>query len=164
MLFYFAESPFFDRSSENYTLAVQYTGSEQAGEILGTRQRFEATLKNRQGLSYVIAHDPLSPPKQIEAPDGNKLPANVWVIRKQFRPVVGDDSSIEVLRYYYISNHVIYEAPTVAKVLNNRMVRLQCLPVIILTLISSTSPIQLARYSQKPRSILSSLCLMVTPT
>ena len=62
--------------------------------------------------------------KQIETPEGQTLPANVWVIRKQFRPVAGDDSSIEVLSYYYIANLVIYEAPTVAKVLSNRIVRL----------------------------------------
>ncbi|RMZ80550.1 hypothetical protein DV737_g2916, partial [Chaetothyriales sp. CBS 132003] len=121
VLFYFAQSPFFDRSSENNTLFMQYANSDQTVEILGTRQRFESALRNRQGLSYVVSHDPLQPPKQIEAPDGTKLPANVWVIRKQIRSIAGDDSSVKVLAYYYIANQVIYEAPTVAKVLSNRM-------------------------------------------
>ncbi|RMZ90772.1 hypothetical protein DV736_g2010, partial [Chaetothyriales sp. CBS 134916] len=121
VLFYFAQSPFFDRSSENNTLFMQYANSDQTAEILGTRQRFETALKNRQGLSYVVSHDPLQPPKQIEAPDGTKLPANVWVIRKQIRSILGDDSSVKVLAYYYIANQIIYEAPTVAKVLSNRM-------------------------------------------
>ncbi|RMZ78602.1 hypothetical protein DV738_g3752, partial [Chaetothyriales sp. CBS 135597] len=121
VLFYFAQSPFFDRSSENNTLFMQYANSEQTAEILGTRQRFESALRNRTGLSYVVSHDPLQPPKQVEAPDGTKLPANVWVIRKQTRSVAGDDSSVKVLAYYYIANQVVYEAPTVAKVLRNRM-------------------------------------------
>ncbi|RMD41382.1 hypothetical protein DV735_g3732, partial [Chaetothyriales sp. CBS 134920] len=121
VLFYFAQSPFFDRSSENNTLFMQYANSDQTAEILGTRQRFETALRSRTGLSYVVSHDPLQPPKQTEAPDGTKLPANVWVIRKQTRSVAGDDSSVKVLAYYYIANQIVYEAPTVAKVLRNRM-------------------------------------------
>ena len=125
-LFYFAESDFFDRSSENYGLFSQFAGTPYEGEYFGTRRKFEAKLKDRAGVSFVVVQDPMDPtPTLVEAPDRSKHPSNVWVIRKQRRLHKGDDDSkLEILAYYYISNMVIFQAPTLAKILSHRFLNI----------------------------------------
>ncbi|ETI23646.1 hypothetical protein G647_05448 [Cladophialophora carrionii CBS 160.54] len=119
VLFYFATSPFFDQVSGNQSLITQWVGTPNQNEILGTRARFEANLRHQRGIQYVVEHDPLEEKATIEGPNGPEN-TNVWVIRKQNRQNERDDS-VTVLGYYYIVNNVIYQAPTVASILNNRL-------------------------------------------
>jgi mediator of RNA polymerase II transcription subunit 6 len=120
VLFYFATSPFFDQVSGNQSLFTQWVGTPNQNEILGTRARFEANLRHQRGIQYVVEHDPLEEKATVEGPNGPEN-TNVWVIRKQNRENERDDS-VTVLGYYYIVNNVIYQAPSVASILNNRLV------------------------------------------
>ena len=120
MLFYFAASPFFDQVSGNQSLYTQWVNTPNQNDILGTRAKFEANLQHQRGIQYVVEHDPLEKHVMVEGPNGPE-PSNVWVIRKQDRQNERDDG-ITVLGYYYIVNSTIYQAPSVASVLNNRLV------------------------------------------
>lgn len=119
VLFYFATSPFFDQVSGNQSLTTQWTNTPNQNDILGTRQKFEANLRHQRGLQYVVDHDPLEEKVFVDGPNGRE-PSNVWVIRKQHRENESE-SGVTVLGYYYIVNDVIYQAPSVASVLNYRM-------------------------------------------
>ncbi|EXJ83744.1 hypothetical protein A1O1_07370 [Capronia coronata CBS 617.96] len=119
VLFYFATSPFFDQVSGNQSLITQWVGTPNQNDILGTRSKFEANLRHQRGIQYVVEHDPLEEKVMFDGPNGREN-SNVWVIRKQNRESE-DDSSVTVLGYYYIVNDVIYQAPSVASILNYRM-------------------------------------------
>ncbi|KIX96791.1 uncharacterized protein Z520_07511 [Fonsecaea multimorphosa CBS 102226] len=119
VLFYFATSPFFDHVSGNQSLFTQWAGTPNQNDILGTRAKFEANLRHQRGIQYVVEHDPLEEQVVLDGPNGPEK-SNVWVIRKQNRETERDDS-ITVLGYYYIVNNVIYQAPSVASVLNYRL-------------------------------------------
>ncbi|KIV91647.1 hypothetical protein PV10_06163 [Exophiala mesophila] len=119
VLFYFATSPFFDQVSGNQSLTTQWTNTPNQNDILGTRQKFEANLRHQRGLQYVVDHDPLEEKVFVDGPNGREA-SNVWVIRKQHRENESE-SGVTVLGYYYIVNDVIYQAPSVASVLNYRM-------------------------------------------
>ncbi|KIW97365.1 uncharacterized protein Z519_02757 [Cladophialophora bantiana CBS 173.52] len=119
VLFYFATSPFFDHVSGNQSLFTQWAGTPNQNDILGTRAKFEANLRHQRGIQYVVEHDPLEEQVVFDGPNGPEK-SNVWVIRKQNRENERDDS-ITVLGYYYIVNNVIYQAPSVASVLNYRL-------------------------------------------
>jgi hypothetical protein len=56
----------------------------------------------------------------FDGPNGPEK-STVWVIRKQNREGP-TDRDVTVLGYYYIVNDVIYQAPSVAGILNYRMV------------------------------------------
>ncbi len=120
MLFYFATSPFFDPVSGNQSLFTQWANTPNQNDILGTRAKFEANLRHQRGIQYVVEHDPLEEKATTQGPNGPEG-TNVWVIRKQNRENEREDGVI-VLGYYYIVNNVIYQAPSVASILNNRLV------------------------------------------
>ena len=120
VLFYFATSPFFDQVSGNQSLITQWANTPNQNDILGTRAKFEANLRLQRGIQYVVEHDPLEEKVLVEGPKGPEQ-SNVWVIRKQNRENERDDG-VTALGYYYIVNTVIYQAPSVASVLNNRLV------------------------------------------
>ncbi|OAP61289.1 hypothetical protein AYL99_03490 [Fonsecaea erecta] len=119
VLFYFATSPFFDHVSGNQSLFTQWAGTPNQNDILGTRAKFEANLRHQRGIQYVVEHDPLEEQVILDGPNGPER-SNVWVIRKQNRENEREDG-FTVLGYYYIVNNVIYQAPSVASVLNYRL-------------------------------------------
>ncbi|KEF60342.1 uncharacterized protein A1O9_01902 [Exophiala aquamarina CBS 119918] len=119
VLFYFATSPFFDQVSGNQSLLTQWVGTPNQNDILGTRQKFESHLRHQRGTQYVVEHDPLESKVFIDGPNGRE-PSNVWVIRKQHREN-DSDNGVTPLGYYYIVNDVIYQAPSIASVLNYRI-------------------------------------------
>ena len=89
---------------------------------LNTRESFEAQLQRLSGLEYVVAYDPLKMNVQIDSPNGKEF-SNVWVIKKQQRAKrAGQDDQVTVLAFYYIVGDAIYQAPSVAKVMSNRLV------------------------------------------
>ncbi|KKZ61293.1 hypothetical protein EMCG_04101 [[Emmonsia] crescens] len=118
ILFYFAESPFFDPTSNNASLAIQASYNENFRPFIETREAFEGRLKTMQGLEFMVVHDPL--PQE---------PSNVWVIRKQVRKkrtglgsgVAGGDDEIQVLATYFVVGDSVYMAPSVLKIVGSRM-------------------------------------------
>jgi mediator of RNA polymerase II transcription subunit 6 len=68
----------------------------------------------------VVVHDPIA--SKVRYKDG-KL-SNIWVIQKQARRKrPGQEDEIMPLSMYYIVGDAIYQAPTIAKLIGNRMVR-----------------------------------------
>ncbi|KAK2811754.1 hypothetical protein FQN50_001792 [Emmonsiellopsis sp. PD_5] len=130
ILFYFAESPFFDATSNNASLAVQASYNENFRPFIETRDAFEGRLKTMQGLEFMVAHDPIQEAHAAAvAAAGGKQPqrlqqepSNVWVIRKQMRRKRGGmDDEIQVLATYFVVGDSVYMAPSVLKVVGSRM-------------------------------------------
>ncbi|PYI23273.1 mediator of RNA polymerase II transcription subunit 6 [Aspergillus violaceofuscus CBS 115571] len=121
ILFYFAESPFFDPTSNNASLAIQANYNEAFRQFIETREAFEGRLATMQGLEFIVSYDPLQAAAQ---PDGRFAhePSNIWVIRKQTRRKrAGQDDEVEVLSTYFVVGDCIYMAPSVASVIGNRI-------------------------------------------
>ena len=122
VLFYFAESPFFDATSNNASLAIQASYNDAFRHFVETREAFENRLKTMQGLEFMVAYDPLQAAAQSETVFAHE-PSNIWVIRKQLRqkrPGMEDD--VVVLSTFYVVGDCIYMAPSIASVVGNRIV------------------------------------------
>ncbi|KAJ5882593.1 uncharacterized protein N7529_001265 [Penicillium soppii] len=118
ILFYFAESPFFDPTSNNASLAIQANYNDAFRHFVETREAFEARLKTMQGLEFVVSYDPLQATAQTNGQFAHE-PSNVWVIRKQNRRKrSGLDDEVIVISTYFIVGDCIYMAPSVASVLS----------------------------------------------
>lgn len=122
VLFYFAESPFFDPTSNNSSLTIQASYNEAFRHFVETREAFEARLKTMSGLEFIVAYDPL----QAAAQSGTRFahePSNVWVVRKQNRRKRnGMEDEVTVISTYFVVGDSIYMAPSVASVVGNRIV------------------------------------------
>jgi mediator of RNA polymerase II transcription subunit 6 len=122
VLFYFAESPFFDPTSNNASLAIQASYNEAFRHFVETREAFEARLKTMSGLEFIVAYDPLQAAAQTDTRFAHE-PSNVWVIRKQNRRKrTGMDDEVTVISTYFLVGDCIYMAPSVASVVGNRIV------------------------------------------
>jgi len=133
ILFYFAESPFFDRTSNNAVLFSQAMYNQNMLPIIQTREAFEGRLKTMSGLEFIVAQEP------AETAPGTGT--GVWVIRKQTRRkrAPPDEDEITVHASYFVVGENIYMAPTVSDVLGSRMLSiLTCLNKFIST--ASTLP------------------------
>ncbi|OJD24242.1 hypothetical protein ACJ73_04402 [Blastomyces percursus] len=133
ILFYFAESPFFDQTSNNASLAIQANYNENFRPFIETREAFEGRLKTMQGLEFMVVHDPLQ--EAAAAAAGGKQQrkqqevSNIWVIRKQMRKkrtgmgsgAAGGDDEIQVLATYFVVGDSVFMAPSVLKVVGSRM-------------------------------------------
>lgn len=115
ILFYFARSPFFDKTSNNAVLFSQAIFNPKLTPILATRAKFEGRLKTMQGLEFLVAQEP------AETAPGTGT--GVWVIRKQSRRKrPGEEDEITVQGTYFIVGENGYTAPSVADILGSRMV------------------------------------------
>lgn len=124
VLFYFAESPFFDPTSNNASLAIQANYNEAFRHFVETREAFEDRLKTMSGLEFIVSYDPLQAAAQSDTRFAHE-PSNVWVIRKQNRRKRnGMDDEVTVISTYFVVGDCIYMAPSVASVVGNRIVRL----------------------------------------
>ena len=114
VLWYFAESPYFDMMSNNMILLRQLEHNAQFSHILFNRELFEARLKTMSGLEFIVAEQPA---------DAGPAGTGVWVIRKQMRRKrPGEEDEVNVLGTYHIVGENIYMAPVVADLLGSRMV------------------------------------------
>ncbi|KAI9371686.1 mediator of RNA polymerase II transcription subunit 6 [Aspergillus egyptiacus] len=121
ILFYFAESPFFDATSNNASLAIQANYNEAFRHFVETREAFEGRLKTMQGLEFMVAYDPLQAAAGSNAQFAHE-PSNVWVIRKQTRRKrAGYEDEVVVLATFFVVGDCIYMAPSVASVVGNRI-------------------------------------------
>ncbi|KAI1001905.1 hypothetical protein K3495_g6299 [Podosphaera aphanis] len=114
VLFYFAQSPFFDRTSNNAVLFSQAMFNPQMMPIIQTREAFEGRLKTMAGLEFMVAYGP------AEMAPGTGT--GVWVIRKQTRKKrTGAEDEVTVHSSYFLVGENIYMAPSVADVISSRM-------------------------------------------
>ncbi|KAL3479468.1 MED6 mediator subfamily complex component-domain-containing protein [Aspergillus californicus] len=121
ILFYFAESPFFDATSNNASLAIQANYNEAFRHFVETREAFEGRLKTMQGLEFIVAYDPLQAAAGSNAQFTHE-PSNVWVIRKQMRRKRASyEDEVVVLATFFLVGDCIYMAPSVASVVGNRI-------------------------------------------
>jgi mediator of RNA polymerase II transcription subunit 6 len=114
VLFYFAQSPFFDPTSNNAVLTLQAMYNMNMYHIIQTREAFEGRLKTMSGLEFIVAQEP------AEMAPGTGT--GVWVIRKQTRRKrQPEDDEITVHASYFVVGENIYMAPAVSDVLGSRM-------------------------------------------
>jgi len=116
VLFYFAESPFFDKTSNNAIIEAQAKFNPNMSYLIGTREIFEGRLNSMSGLEFRVVQAP------AEMAPGTGT--GVWVIRKQTRRKRhGEEDEITPHATYFVVGEDIFMAPTLTDVLNSRMVR-----------------------------------------
>ncbi|CAD6501703.1 BgTH12-01953 [Blumeria graminis f. sp. triticale] len=114
VLFYFAQSPFFDRTSNNNVLFNQAMFNPNMMPVIQTREAFEGRLKTMAGLEFIVAQEP------AEMAPGTGT--GVWVIRKQTRrKIPRNEDEITVHSTYFVVGENIYMAPSTADIIASRM-------------------------------------------
>ncbi|KAI1438809.1 MED6 mediator sub complex component-domain-containing protein [Xylaria sp. CBS 124048] len=113
VLFYFAQSPFFDKTSNNAVLANQALFNPAMYHLIQTRDAFEGRLREMSGLEFMVAQEP------AETAPGTGT--GIWVIRKQTRRKRDPEDEIVVHATYYIVGECVYMAPTLGQILSFRM-------------------------------------------
>ncbi|TQV93129.1 MED6 mediator sub complex component [Cordyceps javanica] len=114
VLFYFAESPFFERTSNNAVIMSQAMNNMSMYHFIQTREAFEGRLKTMSGLEFIVGEEP--------AESGPGMGTGVWVIRKQTRRKRYQEADeITVHASYFVVNENIYMAPTLADILAARI-------------------------------------------
>lgn len=101
VLEYFSQSPFFDRSSNNQVLKMQFQFNENFQNI--TSSMLQEELKKLKGVEFVV--------HQLQEP-------NFWIVRKQRR--LGVDSTVPLADFYIIGSNV-YMAPPAGAILKSRL-------------------------------------------
>jgi mediator of RNA polymerase II transcription subunit 6 len=108
VLEYFSLSPFYDRTSNNQVLMMQFQ-FQQIQIPAGTsfHQYFQSRLAEMVGIEFVIA--------------SNREP-DFWVIRKQKRlDTKNTSNSVTPLQDYYVIGANIYQAPKIYDILSSRL-------------------------------------------
>ncbi|TFA98826.1 hypothetical protein CCMA1212_009406 [Trichoderma ghanense] len=114
ILFYFAESPFFERTSNNAVIMAQAMNNMAMYHYIQTREAFETRLKTMSGLEFIVGEEP--------AETGPGMGTGVWVIRKQTRRKrYQDDDEITLHASFFVVGENIYMAPTLADILASRI-------------------------------------------
>ncbi|KAH6641475.1 MED6 mediator sub complex component-domain-containing protein [Chaetomium tenue] len=113
VLFYFAQSPFYDRTSNNEVLFQQGLNNPNLTPYLATRELFEGRLKTMSGLEFVVAQEP--------AETGPGAGTGVWVINKQTRRKQSPQDEIIVHSSYFVVGENIYMAASFADILSSRI-------------------------------------------
>ncbi|KAL6691551.1 MED6 mediator subfamily complex component domain-containing protein [Trichoderma pleuroticola] len=114
ILFYFAESPFFERTSNNAVIMAQAMNNVAMYHYIQTREAFETRLKTMSGLEFIVGEEP--------AETGPGMGTGVWVIRKQTRRKrYQDDDEITVHASFFVVGENIYMAATLADILASRI-------------------------------------------
>ncbi|OLN85045.1 Mediator of RNA polymerase II transcription subunit 6 [Colletotrichum chlorophyti] len=113
VLFYFAESPFFDRQSNNAVITNQAMFNPALLKNLATREAFEGELDRMSGLEFRVLH----------APADMVTGTGVWTIVKQTRQKNVERNRMETkpLAYYFVVGENIYQAPTLGDILSSRI-------------------------------------------
>lgn len=113
ILFYFAESPFFERTSNNAVIMSQAMNNTSMYHFIQTREAFEGRLRTMSGLEFIVGEEP--------AETGPGMGTGVWVIRKQTRRKRYQDDDITVHANFFVVGENIYMGPTLVDVLASRM-------------------------------------------
>ncbi|KAF4120555.1 hypothetical protein GMORB2_2993 [Geosmithia morbida] len=110
ILFYFAESPFFERTSNNAVIMSQAMSNPDMYHFIQTREAFEGRLRTMTGLEFMVGEEP--------AETGPGMGTGVWVVRKQTRR---RDGEVSIHASYFIVGENIYMAPTLGDILASRI-------------------------------------------
>lgn len=102
VLDYFAESPFYDRTSNNQVLRMQFQ-FQQIPPNVHPQRYLQSKLTEMVGVEFVVAH--------VREPD-------FWIIRKQRRL---DPNSTLTEQDYYIIGANVYQSPKIYDILSARM-------------------------------------------
>ncbi|KEY73359.1 hypothetical protein S7711_01473 [Stachybotrys chartarum IBT 7711] len=114
ILFYFAESPFFERTSNNAVVMNQALNNASMFHYIATRDAFEGRLKTMSGLEFIVGEEPA-----ISAPG---MGTGVWVIRKQTRRKrFQEEDEVIVHSSYFVVGENIYMAPSLMDILASRV-------------------------------------------
>ncbi|RDA92337.1 hypothetical protein CP533_4384 [Ophiocordyceps camponoti-saundersi (nom. inval.)] len=114
ILFYFAESPFFERTSNNAIIMSQAMNNMSMYHFIQTREAFEGRLKTMSGLEFVVGEEP--------AETGPGMGTGVWVIRKQTRRKrYQEDDEITIHASFFVVGENIYMAPCLSDILASRI-------------------------------------------
>ncbi|KAG5928030.1 hypothetical protein E4U42_001412 [Claviceps africana] len=115
ILFYFAESPFFERTSNNAVIMSQAMNNMSMYHYIQTREAFEGRLRTMSGLEFIVGEEP--------AETGPGMGTGVWVIRKQTRrkQQYQEEDDITVHASFFVVGENIYMAPTLADILASRI-------------------------------------------
>ncbi|KAF4986982.1 hypothetical protein FDECE_15668 [Fusarium decemcellulare] len=116
ILFYFAESPFFERTSNNAVVYNQALNVSSMFPLIQTREAFEKHLESMPGLEFRVEEAP--------AETGPGAGTGVWVIRKQTRrkaPYPDEPDELTVHASYFVVGENIYMAPTLNDILAARI-------------------------------------------
>ncbi|KAK3359756.1 MED6 mediator sub complex component-domain-containing protein [Lasiosphaeria hispida] len=114
VLYYFAQSPFFDKTSNNEVVFQQGLNNPNMAQFLATRELFEGRLRSMSGLEFIVAQEP--------GESGPGAGTGVWVINKQTRRKrQGEDDEIVVHATYFIVGENIYMAPSLADIISARI-------------------------------------------
>ena len=110
VLDYFSHSQFFDRASVNAQLQMQRNQL--------TPQAVREQLARVPGIVYEIDDNRV---EEIPPTAADPAAHSLYAIRKLSRAENGAETT---LRYYYVMDGVVYEAPTIAAILQARLKRL----------------------------------------
>ncbi|PFH59301.1 hypothetical protein XA68_12564 [Ophiocordyceps unilateralis] len=114
ILFYFAESPFFERTSNNAVIMSQAMNNASMYHFIQTRETFEGRLKTMSGLEFIVGEEP--------AETGPGQGTGVWIIRKQTRRKrYQEDDDITIHASFFVIGENIYMAPSISDVLASRI-------------------------------------------
>ncbi|KAH7318434.1 mediator of RNA polymerase II transcription subunit 6 [Stachybotrys elegans] len=114
ILFYFAESPFFERTSNNAVVTNQAMNNASMFHYIATREAFEGRLKTMSGLEFIVGEEP--------ALSGPGVGTGVWVIRKQTRRKrYQEEDEITVHASYFVIGENIYMAPSMTDIIASRI-------------------------------------------
>eukprot|EP00322_Chrysochromulina_rotalis_P019727 CAMPEP_0115848596 /NCGR_PEP_ID=MMETSP0287-20121206/11007_1 /TAXON_ID=412157 /ORGANISM="Chrysochromulina rotalis, Strain UIO044" /LENGTH=195 /DNA_ID=CAMNT_0003302521 /DNA_START=20 /DNA_END=607 /DNA_ORIENTATION=+ len=109
VLDYFAQSGFFDRQSLN---------AELDGRKDLERAEIQRKLKTDEGIVYVLDLDEEIPPSHDPS---DPIPHSLYVIKKLQRDKHGIET---ILRWYYVMDGTVYEAPSVLAIVQARLKKL----------------------------------------
>lgn len=102
VLDYFSESPFYDRTSNNQVLKMQFQ-FQQVPPNVHPQEYLRQKLVEMVGVEFIIAY--------VKEPD-------FWIVRKQKRL---SPSNVAVQQDYYIVGANIYQAPKIYDILSSRL-------------------------------------------
>ncbi|KAK0635250.1 MED6 mediator sub complex component-domain-containing protein, partial [Bombardia bombarda] len=146
ILYYFAKSPFFDKTSNNEVVFQQGLTNPNMTQYLTTRELFEGRLKTMSGLEFVVAQEP--------AETGPGAGTGVWVINKQTRRKRhGEEDEVVVHAVYFMVGENVYMAPTLADIISAKVATISTNVARILPIAESVqtwSP-SLGRVYQTPK-------------
>lgn len=121
VLFYFMYSPFFEPGCRNAEVFDDRRDMDRWIRIISTYQSFQAELKRKPGVEYVLWNDPEDANVMVDGPNGTPERSSLYIIRKQRRH---DEHSVAPMAYYWCMGIRIFQAPCAANVLTPRILDL----------------------------------------
>ena len=114
VLYYFAESPFYDRASNNAVVITQASATNP--DAISTRQGFEAEISKLSGIEFRVidSHSRYGP---------DIVNQGRWTIRKQYREKrsQGLTDKVTVLATYYVIGDIICLASSIGDGLRSKV-------------------------------------------